>query len=114
MKIVKYKLKEEDGIKGCPDDISNGGWWHNPDDNSLIGFAEDNSVPQIATVLTSEELEQRQVNIHLKYPMTKDSFEKDGDWEPNDGKQHTFKRSEIEQTPGEVIKLIQDWTVEHI
>ena len=42
------------------------------------------------------------------------SFEKDGDWEPHDGKQHTFKRSEIEQTPGEVIKLIQDWTVEHI
>ena len=114
MKIVKYKLKEEDGIKGCPDDISNGGWWHNPDDNSLIGFAEDNSVPQIATVLTTEELEQRQVNIHLKYPMMKDKFEKDGDWEPNDGKQHTFKKSEIEQTPGEVIKLIQDWTVEHI
>jgi len=114
MKIIKYKLKDDNEIKRCPDGIINGGYWHNPDDNSLIGFAEDNSVPQIATVLTTEELEQRQVNIHLKYPMTKESFEKDGDWEPNDDKQHTFKKSEIEQTPGEVIAIIQNWVNEHI
>jgi hypothetical protein len=115
MKIVQYKLKEEDGIKSCPDGISNGGWWHNPDDHSFIGFAEDNSVPQIATVLTTEELEQRQVNIHLKYPMTRESFVKDGDWEPNDGKQHTFKLgTPTEREPGAVIAIIQNWVNEHI
>ena len=115
MKIVKYILQEENGIKKCPDNIVDGGYWRNPDDNTLIGSVLDHMIGTGTwTVLTPEELEQRQVNIHLKYPMTKDSFEKDGDWEPNDGKQHTFKRSEIEQTPGEVIKLIQDWTAEHI
>ena len=62
MKIVKYTL--QDGQ--CPDNISNGGHWINPDDNTMIGFSE------TGTELTSAEFETRQLGIHSNYPMKKE------------------------------------------
>ena len=62
MKIVKYTL--ESGNK--PSHITNGGWWHNPDDDTYIGFSE------TGTELTSADVETRQLGIHAKYPMMKE------------------------------------------
>ena len=62
MKIVKYKL--EAGNK--PSHISNGGWWHNPDDDTYLGFSE------IGTEVTNAEIETRQLGIHANHPMMKE------------------------------------------
>jgi hypothetical protein len=62
MKIVKYTL--ESGNK--PSHITNGGWWHNPDDDTYIGFSE------TGTELTSADVETRQLGIHANYPMMKE------------------------------------------
>ncbi len=86
MKIVEYTLRtgqQTDDLSGwsegkgakwkhCPDEIINGGHWINPDDDSMIGFVEDDSVPESVTVLTSAEFETRQLNIHSNYPMKKE------------------------------------------
>ena len=62
MKIVKYKLE----AGNTPDHISNGGCWHNPDDDTYLGFSE------TGTELTSADVETRQLGIHVNYPMMKE------------------------------------------
>ena len=70
MKIVKYKLEAGIGPRPsshCPIYITNGGWWHNPDDDTFLGFSE------IGTEVTNAEIETRQLGIHANHPMMKEA-----------------------------------------
>ena len=55
-----------------PDFVTDGGYWGNPDDHTLIGSVPEGAeyyVPDSVIILTPAELEERQLAIHAKYPM---------------------------------------------
>ena len=72
MKIVEYKLHLSPAGMRCPGFIKEGGYWHNPDDHTMVGTIPSGAeyyVPDTVVELTAEELETRQLAIHAKYPM---------------------------------------------
>ena len=76
MKIIEYKLHGNPAGKGMvtPGFVDNGGYYHNPDDYSMIGLVPDPCewyIPDTITYLTLAELKTRQLAIHAKYPMQK-------------------------------------------
>ena len=82
MTIIEYKLHPipRGGMK-IPDFVTDGGYWGNPDDFTLIGTVPDGVeyyVPDTVTTYTLAELQARQRAIHAKYPM-KVSLEPDAD-----------------------------------
>ena len=78
MTIVEYKLDPQDQPesyhpKTIPTFITAGGNWRNPDNYRMIGIqVEGSTLPDTATILNLEELQERQLAIHAKYPMKKD------------------------------------------
>ena len=73
MTIIEYKLHPipRGGMK-IPDFVTDGGYWGNPDDHTLIGTVPDGVeyyVPDTITTYTLAELQARQRAIHAKYPM---------------------------------------------
>ena len=73
MTIIEYKLHPipRGGMK-IPDFVTDGGYWGNPDDHTLIGTVPDGVeyyVPDTVTTYTLAELHARQRAIHAKYPM---------------------------------------------
>ena len=73
MTIIEYKLHPipRGGMK-IPDFVTDGGYWGNPDDFTLIGTVPDRVeyyVPDTVTTYTLAELQARQRAIHAKYPM---------------------------------------------
>ena len=73
MTIIEYKLHPipRGGMK-IPDFVTDGGYWGNPDDHTLIGTVPDGVeyyVPDTVTTYTLAELQARQRAIHAKYPM---------------------------------------------
>ncbi len=73
MTIIEYKLHPipQGGMK-IPDFVTDGGYWQNPDDFTLIGTVPDGVeyyVPDTVTTYTLAELQARQRAIHAKYPM---------------------------------------------
>ena len=73
MTIIEYKLHPipQGGMK-IPDFVTDGGYWGNPDDHTLIGTVPDGVeyyVPDTVTTYTLAELQARQRAIHAKYPM---------------------------------------------
>jgi len=79
MTIIEYKLHPipQGGMK-IPDFVTDGGYWGNPDDHTLIGTVPDGVeyyVPETVTTYTLAELQARQRAIHAKYPMQIDSRE---------------------------------------
>tara|TARA_R110000796_G_scaffold165310_1_gene282108 strand:- start:260 stop:559 length:300 start_codon:yes stop_codon:yes gene_type:complete len=71
--IIEYKLQPipKGGMK-TPDFVTDGGYWNNPDDYTLIGTVPDGVeyyVPDTVTTYTLAELQARQRAIHAKYPM---------------------------------------------
>ena len=55
-----------------PDFVTDGGYWGNPDDHTLIGSVPEGAeyyVPDSVIILTPAGLEERQLAIHAKYPM---------------------------------------------
>ena len=71
--IIEYKLHPipQGGMK-VPDFVTDGGYWGNPDDFTLIGTVPDGAeyyVPDSVVTYTLEELQARQRAIHIKYPM---------------------------------------------
>ena len=71
--IIEYKLHPipQGGMK-VPDFVTDGGYWHNPDDFTLIGTVPDGAeyyVPDSVVTYTLAELQARQLAIHAKYPM---------------------------------------------
>ena len=82
MTIIEYKLHPipRGGMK-IPDFVTDGGYWGNPDDFTLIGTVPSGVeyyVPDSVTTYTLAELQARQRAIHAKYPM-KVNGEHDGD-----------------------------------
>ena len=76
MTIIEYKLHPipRGGMK-IPDFVTDGGYWHNPDDFTLIGTVPSGVeyyVPDTVTTYTLAELQARQRAIHAKYPMKKE------------------------------------------
>ena len=76
MTIIEYKLHPipQGGMK-IPDFVTDGGYWHNPDDFTLIGTVPSDVeyyVPDTVTTYTLAELQARQRAIHAKYPMKVD------------------------------------------
>lgn len=76
MKIIEYKLHGNiTGHGMCtPGFVSNGGYYRNPDDYTMIGVVSEPCewyVPDTITVLTLAEMKTRQLAIHTKYPMKK-------------------------------------------
>ena len=76
MTIVEYKLDPQDKPrsyhpKTIPSFIADGGYWINSDGSEkMIGVqAEGSTLPDTATVLTLEELKERMLAIHAKYPI---------------------------------------------
>ena len=73
MTIIEYKLHPipRGGMK-IPDFVTDGGYWQNPDDFTLIGTVPSGVeyyVPDTVTTYTLAELQARQRAIHAKYPM---------------------------------------------
>jgi hypothetical protein len=94
MTIIEYKLHpfKPRGMK-IPDFVTDGGYWPNPDDHTLIGSVPDGVeyyVPDTLTTYTLAELQARQRAIHAKNPMIKGI---DGD----------------EMTDDEVDAAIKEW-----
>ena len=79
MTIIEYKLHPiPRGGMRIPDFVTDGGYWQNPDDFTLIGTVPDGVeyyVPETVTTYTLAELQARQRAIHAKYPMQIDSRE---------------------------------------
>ena len=76
MTIIEYKLHpmQPRGMK-IPDFVTDGGYWGNPDDHTLIGTVPDGVeyyVPDTVTTYTLAELQARQRAIHAIYPMKVD------------------------------------------
>jgi hypothetical protein len=72
MAILEYKLQAGAGGMRCPDWVEDGGYFSNPDDFSMIGWARDNPewyTPDTVVKLTAPELEARQLAIHALHPM---------------------------------------------
>ena len=76
MKIAEYKLHGNPAGKGMvtPGFIQNGGYYSNPDDNTMLGFVDDPAeyyLPDTLVYYTLAEAKTRQLAIHAKYPMQK-------------------------------------------
>jgi hypothetical protein len=76
MIFIEYKLHpESQGINTVckiPDFVTDGGYFQNPDDHTLIGTVPSGVeyyVPDTVTTFTLAELQARQRAIHAKYPM---------------------------------------------
>ena len=72
MTIIEYKLHPHNGGMKIPDFVTDGGYWSNPDDHTLIGTVPDGVeyyVPESVVTYTLAELQARQLAIHAKYPM---------------------------------------------
>lgn len=68
MKLVKYELVDGE----IPEFATDGGYHWNPDDDTLICvMADDAELPDSVTVLTPEELQERQLAIHANTPFRK-------------------------------------------
>lgn len=76
MTIIEYKLHPiPRGGMRIPDFVTDGGYWGNPDDHTLIGTVPDGVeyyVPDTVTTYTLAELQARQRAIHAIYPMKVD------------------------------------------
>ena len=72
MTIIEYKLHPSPQGMKVPDFVTDGGYWINPDDHTLIGMIPNGVeyyVPDTVTTYTLAELQTRQRAIHAKYPM---------------------------------------------
>jgi hypothetical protein len=97
MRILEYLL--ESGR--CPSWVEDGGYFKNPADSTMIGATRDNpgwELPSTATILTAQQLEDRQVAIHNITPMIKHPDEPGGDFR--------------EMTEAEVRTAVQNWIAE--
>jgi len=107
MAVVEYKLHivGHRGQSQQPMWIREPGHFHNPDDNTRIGWVIDNAeyyVPDTVVSLTKEELVQRQLGIHANHPervYTGDETELDAQREDTDNwrdKTDAEVRAEVE------------------
>ena len=78
MQILEYKLHMTREGMTCPPWIIRGGQYHNPDNYTFVGVAENPNkfyIPDTVTVLTLAELKTRVLAIHAKHPITQISLD---------------------------------------
>lgn len=71
--ILEYMLVREAGVKRSPSWVEDGGYWLDPDDNTMVGWSPDLAdrdyyVPDSVTELTRAELKTRVLDIDSRYP----------------------------------------------
>ncbi len=71
--ILEYMLIREAGAKRAPSWVEDGGYFLNPDDNTMVGWSPDLAdrdyyVPDSVTELTRAELKTRVLDIDSRYP----------------------------------------------
>jgi len=71
--IIEYMLVRELGQKRTPSWVEDGGYFMNPDDNTLIGWSPDLAdrdyyIPDTVLKLTRAELITRVKDINSRYP----------------------------------------------
>ena len=78
MAVVEYKLHviNNQGHMATPPWIQDGGQWHNPADNTMVGWIPAEAdreywVPDNITTLTKAELNTRMLAIHAARPFDK-------------------------------------------
>ncbi len=72
--ILEYMLIRESGVKRAPSWVEDGGYFLNPDDNTMVGWSpnladRDYYVPDSVTELTRAELKTRVRGIDANHPM---------------------------------------------
>ena len=72
--ILEYMLIREAGAKRAPSWVEDGGYFLNPDNNTMVGWSPDLAdrdyyVPDSVTELTRAELKPRVRGIDSNYPM---------------------------------------------
>lgn len=72
--ILEYMLIRESGAKRAPSWVEDGGYFVNPDNNTMVGWSpnladRDYYVPDSVTELTRAELKTRVRSIDANYPM---------------------------------------------
>ena len=103
MRMLEYKLhapKKNHGMT-TPDWVTNGGYWYNQDDYTMIGFVPDVTeyyIPDSVEFKTLAVVKTRQVAYHAKYPYTKDV----------DG-----MSSDETMSDAEVEAMVDDWYNSH-
>lgn len=90
MPVVEYMLhKVGKRARQAPHWIEDGGHWHSPFDNTMVGWVDsdrDYWVPDTVVTLTREEFIARAMAIHAQYPMhhpEADPVHDDVDGEPS-------------------------------
>ena len=104
MRILEYKLHAPTNGHGMstPSWVENGGYWHNQDDHTFIGFAPASTeyyIPDSVEFKTLAELKARQVAYHAKYPYKK----VDDDGKPTDD----------DMSNSEVEAMVDEWHTAH-
>ena len=74
MAILEYKLHKTNLGLIAPEWVEDGGYWLDPDNNTLIGWSPNESarkyhIPDSVTSHTNEELITRVLDIHSRYPI---------------------------------------------
>lgn len=72
--ILEYMLVREAGAKRAPSWVEDGGYFLNPDNNTMVGWSPDLAdrdyyVPDSVTELTRAQLKTRVRDIDAKHPM---------------------------------------------
>ena len=71
MQYLEYKMDMGPGGMHTPHWVDSGGFWHNPDNHTMIGATRDNpefKIPDTVTKVTAAELETRALAIHAVTP----------------------------------------------
>ena len=98
--ICEYKMdKNWEGGKIRPLWLDDGGVWYDPDKYAYIGVVKDPEVkvPETVVRYTKESFVERQLDLHDRYPFTKD------DPESND------PIDRVEMTEEELTEQAEEW-----
>ena len=103
MQYLEYKLDMGPGGMHTPYWIDDGGYWHNPANNTMVGATRDNTefkIPDTVTKLTAAELETRVVAIHGVTPLQTQTL-------------GTVTNETEDMTEAEVRAAVQRWVTSH-
>lgn len=120
MAVIEYKLHivGHSGQQQQPMWVRKGGHFPNPDDHTYVGWALDNAsyyIPDTVVNLTKEQLVQRQLSIHQKYPEQESVYigeETESEAQQQDVENWTL-RDKTEEKVREEVENWYEWYVNH-
>jgi len=73
VKFIEYKLEKHPEGGKTPSFIEEGGYFHDKENHTIVGTVKEGvDVPDTITYMTLEQLQARQLKIHIKEPMAKE------------------------------------------